>query len=267
MNALFFDTHVHLPDHEFDWSAYRARSVAAGVPWLLFCGSGMEQCERIAALSDADPRVFFAAGVHPHECAKAGFDMPAESFAVFASHPRHVAVGEIGLDFYYGLSPEDRQIASFADYLNLALKLDKPAIAHLRDKDGSLRAYDAALELLAPFSRQGGRFVLHAFAGTPELLDKFAALGAYFGVGGMVTFRRADNIRALAVRYPDDRFLLETDAPYLAPVPHRGEENHPALLPCTAEFLAALRGVALETLAEQALANSKRLFRAELDPA
>lgn len=264
MSPLFFDTHVHLPDHEIDWNEYYSRSLRSGVPWLLFCGSGMDQCERIASLSDSEPRVFFAAGTHPHECAQSGFDQPAEAFRVFSSHPRHVAVGEIGLDFYYGFSPEDRQIASFSDYLNLALSLDKPAIVHLRDKDGVSRAYDAAFELLAPFARQGGRFALHAFAGSVEQMEKFAELGAWFGVGGMVTFRRADNIRLLAVRYPDDRFLLETDSPYLAPVPHRGEENHPALLPCSASALAALRGVPLERLAEQALLNSKRLFRVEL---
>ncbi|MBR3505462.1 MAG: TatD family hydrolase, partial [Lentisphaeria bacterium] len=138
---------------------------------------------------------------------------------------------------------------------------DRPAIVHTRDIDKGTLAYDDAYGLLSEFARAGGRFVLHSFAGSIADFERFAALGAYFGCGGMVTFKKADNIRALALRYPEDRLLLETDSPYLAPVPFRGQENHPGFLPWTAHALAALRGWSMEKTVTLTTSNAKRFFR------
>ena len=185
----------------------------------------------------------------------------AAAFEAFSDAPRFAAVGEIGLDYYYERDTRDTQIRVFRAFLELALRLDRPAIVHTRDADGGTLAYGDAFGPLSDFASAGGRFVLHSFAGSLADLERFAALGAFFGCGGMVTFKKADNIRALALRYPEDRILLETDSPYLAPVPFRGQENHPGFLPWTAHALAALRGWSMKTTAALTTSNAKRFFR------
>jgi len=255
-----FDTHAHLGDDGCpDEAEFYRRAEEAGVPWVLLCGSDLDSSRRAAEFASHFSRVYFAAGLHPldvekHPCGTAEFE-------AFAAVPRFAAVGEIGLDYYYEAETRQKQLDVFRDFLGLALRLDKPAVVHTRDRDGSSAAYDDAFSLLSDFAGAGGRFVLHSFAGSLAELDRFAALGAYFGCGGMVTFKKADNIRALALRYPEDRILLETDSPYLAPVPFRGKENHPEYLPWTARALAALRGWSTERTASLTTSNAKRFFR------
>ena len=203
--------------------------------------------------------VYFAAGLHPLDIMKHPGE--ADEFKSFAEAPRFVAVGEIGLDYYYERDTREKQLEVFRSFLELALHLDRPAIIHTRDVDGSMLAYDDAYGILSDFAHAGGQFVLHSFAGSIADFERFDALGAYFGCGGMVTFKKADNIRALALRYPEDRILLETDSPYLAPVPFRGQENHPGFLPWTAHALAALRGWSMKTTAALTTSNAKRFFR------
>ncbi len=255
-----FDTHAHLGDDGCpDEAEFYRRAEDAGVPWILLCGSDLETSRRAAEFASHFDRVFFAAGLHGLDVEKHPGE--AAEFEIFADAPRFAAVGEIGLDYYYESETRQKQLGVFRDFLALALRLDKPAVVHTRDKDGSSLAYDDAYALLSDFASVGGRFVLHSFAGSVADLDRFAALGAYFGCGGMVTFRKADNIRELALRYPEDRILLETDSPYLAPVPFRGKENHPEYLPWTARALAALRGWSTERTAGLTTANAKRFFR------
>lgn len=258
MNTLF-DTHAHLTDADRDPAAYLARAEAAGVGEILFCSSGLENSERNAAFAASSEHFYFAAGVHPHDA-----ETMTEDFSIykkFASAPRLIAVGELGLDYFYDISPRERQMSVFRGFLELALEMDLPAIVHCRDKDGADEAYRDCFELLAPFASAGGRFELHAFAGTPAWLEKFASLGAVFGVGGMLTFKRAENIREVVALMPRDRVMLETDSPYLAPVPHRGETNHPALLPYTARALAVLYSMSLEKLTDLTTENAHRFFR------
>lgn len=255
-----FDTHAHLGDDGCpDEAGFYRRAEEAGVPWILLCGSDLETSRRAAEFAAHFERVFFAAGLHALDVEK--HPCPAEEFEFFADAPRFAAVGEIGLDYYYESETRQKQLGVFRDFLALALRLGKPAVVHTRDKDGSSLAYDDVYALLSDFASAGGTFVLHSFAGSVADLERFAALGAYFGCGGMVTFKKADNIRELALRYPEDRILLETDSPYLAPVPFRGKENHPEYLPWTARALAALRGWSTERTAELTTANAKRFFR------
>ena len=255
-----FDTHAHLGDDGCpDEAEFYRRAEDAGVPWILLCGSDLETSRRAAEFASHFDRVFFAAGLHGLDVEKHPGE--AAEFEIFADAPRFAAVGEIGLDYYYESETRQKQLGVFRDFLALALRLDKPAVVHTRDKDGSSLAYDDAFALLSDFASEGGRFVLHSFAGNVADLDRFAALDAYFGCGGMVTFKKADNIRELALRYPEDRILLETDSPYLAPVPFRGKENHPEYLPWTARALAALRGWSTERTAGLTTANAKRFFR------
>ena len=261
-----FDTHAHLGDDGCpDEAEYYRRAEEAGVPWLLLCGSDFESSRRAAEFASHFDRVYFAAGLHPLDIGKhPGDEETLDEFTaerVFRRDSKFVAVGEIGLDYFYDRGTREKQLEVFRSFLELALRLDRPAIIHTRDVDGSSLAYDDAYRLLSIFAGAGGRFVLHSFAGSLADLDRFAALGAYFGCGGMVTFKKADNIRALALRYPEDRVLLETDSPYLAPVPFRGKENHPAFLPWTAHSLAALRGWSMQKTVNLTTSNAKRFFR------
>ena len=261
-----FDTHAHLGDDGCpDEAEYYRRAEEAGVPWILLCGSDFESSRRAAEFASHFDRVFFAAGLHPLDVLKhPGDEETLDEFTaecVSRRDPKFVAVGEIGLDYYYERDTREKQLEVFRSFLSIALRLDRPAIIHTRDVDGSTLAYDDAYALLSDFAQAGGRFVLHSFAGSIADLERFAALGAYFGCGGMVTFKKADNIRALALRYPEDRILLETDSPYLAPVPFRGKENHPEYLPWTAHSLAALRGWSMQKTVTLTTSNAKRFFR------
>jgi len=261
-DCRLFDTHAHLGDDGCpDEAEFYGRAAEAGVPRILLCGSDYEGSRRAGEFASHFDGVYFAAGLHPLDIVK--HPDPAERFEAFSGAVRFVAVGEIGLDYYYEAETRDQQLAVFRSFLELALHLDKPAIVHTRDRDrdGGTLAYDDAYALLRDFAADGGRFVLHSFAGGIADLERFAALGAFFGVGGMITFKKADNIRALALRYPEDRILLETDSPYLAPVPFRGKENHPCLLPWTAHALASLRGWSMSHTAETTTANAQRFFR------
>ena len=265
-----FDTHAHLGDDGCpDEAEYYRRAEEAGVPWILLCGSDFESSRRAAEFASHFDRVFFAAGLHPLDVLKhPGDEETLEEFTaecVSRRDPKFVAVGEIGLDYYYERDTREKQLEVFRSFLSIALRLDRPAIVHTRDVDGSTLAYDDAYALLSDFAQAGGRFVLHSFAGSIADLERFAALGAYFGCGGMVTFKKADNIRALALRYPEDRLLLETDSPYLAPVPFRGKENHPEYIPWTAHSLAALRGWSMQKTVTSTTSNAKRFFRIPLE--
>lgn len=252
----FFDTHFHYRESDFPPAEYYAVSLRASVPWLLACSSDYEDACRAAAFAEKFDKVFFAAGVHPHEASN--LDVDVSEFAVFAGKSRFAAIGEIGLDFYYETSDRKSQIRVFSDFLDLSLKLNVPAIVHCRDKDSSFDAYESAYSLLKPFSEKGGRFVIHCFAGSREWAEKFGALGAMFGVGGIITFNKAQELRDIIASIPMANILLETDAPYLAPVPNRGKVNHPSMLPFTAKKLAEMKGISIE---ECALATTENAFR------
>ena len=183
-----------------------------------------------------------------------------EDFRKFRNSTRLAAVGEIGLDYYYESTDRQTQINVFQSFLNLALAWDLPAIIHCRDKENVEQAYLDAYEMLLPYSQKGGRFVLHCFAGTAEWAERFASLGAYFGIGGLITFKKAENIRTMADTLPLDRVLLETDSPYLAPVPFRGKTNHPALLPYSGEAFALLKQKSTQEIRELTTKNAFRFF-------
>ncbi len=226
---------------------------------LLACGADYLESRRAMEFAQVIPDAWFAAGVHPHQAGD-HLESPAD-FSEFRAHPRLAAVGELGLDYFYDHSERTLQRRVLEVFLGLALEWNRPAIIHLRDRDGSDDAYRDAAALLTPFAAAGGRFVIHCFAGTPAWAERFLELGACCGVTGMVTFRRADNIREVLRVIPDDRLLIETDSPYLAPVPHRGEQNHPGYLILIAARIAAERGVPVDRIAALTTANARRFFR------
>ena len=266
-----FDTHFHFSGDttpaeylnlvDADMARAGERSGLTETPelWLVSVGGDYLESVRAKAFASVTPRCFFAAGVHPHEAA--AFLAERRDFAVFRDDPKLVAAGELGLDYYYELSDRAAQRQVFAEFLDLALSWDRPAIVHLRDRDGAEDAYREGAELLEPFARRGGRFVIHCYAGSREYMDRFLGMGAYVGVTGMATFRAAENIRAMLAAIPDDRLLIETDSPYLAPVPFRGSANTPGMLPLVAAEAARVRGTTVDELALLTWRNACEFYR------
>lgn len=274
--ALLVDTHLHLDDRRFeeDREAVLVRARLAGVGAVLSCGADLASSRKNLQLadryngpapvrrSDGDgalprARIWVAVGIHPHEAARAGdLDAAIGTLEAMASHPAVVAIGEIGLDFHYDLSPRPVQHEVFERQLALSRHLGKPVIIHARE---------AEEVVLAALQRHDGvRGVLHAFAGSTEQARLALDRGWFLGVGGMLTFRTADNVRAVAQWAPLERLLLETDAPYLAPVPHRGKRNEPAYVPIVAEKLAELRGLSVQEVAEATTRAARELFGVHL---
>lgn len=255
---IWTDTHFHAGDYLPDFSAYVREAGEGGVGRLLLCASGAGEILPARETAAAFPPIYYAAGIHPHNAESDRDFLPR--LDKFAADPKLAAAGEIGLDYYYDFSPRAAQLEILEYQLDWALRHGLPAVLHCRDKADSETAYQDLYSLLKPFADGGGCFVLHCYAGSPDFAEKFAALGSYFGVGGMITFGKADNIRALAKLLPLSRLLLETDAPYLAPKPYRGKPNHSKYIPLIGAKLAEVKGITPEECARVTTGNAFRLF-------
>ena len=250
--AGLVDSHCHLADPAFDADreVVLSRARAAGVGAVVVVADGVDTAERCLALA-ARPGLFATAGVHPHRAAE--FDAAAaERVEALLREPRVVAVGETGLDYHYDLSPRERQREAFAWHLQRAAATGKPVVVHSREADEDT----ARLLADAPAGLTG---VLHCFSAGPAVLDAALARGLAVSWSGMVTFKKWD-ARAALERVADEALLVETDAPYLAPVPHRGRRNEPAYVALTVARLAELRGTTVERVAALTGANARRLF-------
>jgi TatD DNase family protein len=251
------DSHCHLdfPQFDADRAEVVRRAVDAGVMALVNPGTDLESSRRALALAEEYGQVYAAVGVHPHDASTLSRDTLA-ALRRLASHPRVVAIGEIGLDYYRDLSPRDEQRAAFDRQLALAAELDLPVIIHMRDSEDDVMA---ALRSWAVGGHPG--CVLHAFSGDQAMAEEAILLGFFLGVAGPLTFKNARRLPEIVTRMPSDRLLVETDAPYLAPHPYRGKRNEPAHVALVAERLAELRAAPLEELSKQLTANARRLFR------
>jgi len=257
---MFVDSHAHIDGEEFDADRDEvvARARAAGVRAILNVGTGDPHggnFERAAAVAERYEGVYAAAGVHPHDARL--YDDAAERrlLEVLRGSRRMVALGEIGLDYHYDNSPRDVQREVFARQLRLARAEGLPVIIHSREAD------EDTLEILrAEYEGSASGGVMHCFGGGPSLAEGALALGFCISFAGNVTFKKADALREVAAVVPAERLLVETDCPFLAPVPHRGRRNEPAHVVETARFLAALRGVAHEELGRATSENFARLF-------
>lgn len=255
---MYFDSHCHVQDAAFDGDRREVleRARAAGVVEIVAIGADPESAGRARVLATAfetgaGPRVWHTAGLHPHEASRWGPDVEAAITGHLAAGA--VAVGEIGLDYHYEHSPRDAQRAAFAAQLALAAGHSLPVVIHSRD------AEDDTLATLAESDVPGERIVLHCFSGTPEMLDRGVERGCYVSFSGMVTFPSFPGERVVP-RVPIERLLAETDAPYLAPVPHRGKRNEPAYVVRTVAALAAIRRVAADEMAAVTRANARRFY-------
>ena len=252
-----FDTHFHFYG-DVSPEEYLAAVKTPELAWLLAAGANFDESGKAQLFAECIECAWFAAGVHPHSASEYAHDIAM--FDKFKGHPKLAAVGELGLDFYYENSEKKIQYAVFEKFLALALDWKLPAIVHCRDKDDKFDAYAECYTLLQDFARSGGRFVVHCFAGTPAWAEKFLELGAFIGITGIVTFPKAVNIHENIRVIPDDRLLIETDSPYLAPVPYRGKTNNPGYLIKVAEKIASLRGCPVEDIADITTANAFRFF-------
>ena len=247
------DSHCHLDDAQFDGDRDEAiaRARAAGVSTMLAIGTGNGPPDLEAGIRLAERYEGFYAtvGVHPHDAAKAGDDTFLR-LAELAMHPKVVAIGEIGLDYHYDFSQREVQRRVFARQIEVASAAAKPVAIHTRE------AWDDTLAILRAHGAAKGIF--HCFTGGAGEAEQALDLGFHLGFGGVVTFPKAENVREAARLTPDDRLLLETDCPYLAPAPHRGKRNEPAFLPEIARRLARVRGTTMESVAQLTTANFAR---------
>lgn len=251
------DTHAHLGLCEADDAELIAAAAEAGVRRILTVGLGEDSNPGAAALAETHDEVFACVGRHPNGAT--GFDPAAgEAIEEMCGRPGVVAVGETGLDFYRDRADPDDQRRAFAAQIEIAGRVGKPLVIHLRDRDGSERAVEEAFTTLA--SSADGDVILHCFSAGPAWAERAAEHGWYCSFAGNLTYPKADLLREAAGVVPADRLLVETDSPFLAPQPVRGKPNQPANVVATAERLAEVRGVAYGELEETVEANAARVF-------
>ena len=252
-----FDTHFHW-DGKTSPETIIEEAKQNSVNYAVCIGGDCESSRESMEFANAVENCWFAAGVHPHEASK--FDGDLSSFSELFSNPKMVAVGEVGLDYFYGFSDKKSQWSTMEKFAGCALDLNKPLIVHCRDKDETFDAYKECYQILRDFAQSKGRFVVHCFTGNDHWLDKFLELGTYIGITGMVTFPKAENIRRLVPGIPNDRLLIETDSPYLAPKPYRGKTNYPKYLIEVAKKLAEVKSQSIEELAQQTTSNAMAFY-------
>ena len=259
---MWIDSHTHVTASEFDADrdAVMERARAAGVEGFVAIGAGwgIEANEAAVALAAREDDVFAAVGVHPHD-AKLLDDAGRARIRAWLERPRVVAVGECGLDYHYMNSPREVQRAVFAEHVAMARGRDLPVVIHVRGDDGE--AWEELLDIWLAEGRGDVTGVLHCYTGSLDFACR--ALDARLDVSfsGIVTFKTAADLRAIAAALPLDRILVETDCPLLAPVPHRGQRNEPAHVAAVGATIANVRGIPVEEVARATAANTRRLFR------
>jgi TatD DNase family protein len=250
---MLVDSHCHLdfPDFAAEREAVIARARAAGVGSMLTIGTRLDAFDGVLAIAEANENIWCSVGAHPHEAADHG-DLAPDLLSSLAAHPKVVGIGETGLDYHYNLSPRDIQQRVFRTHIAASRATGLPLIIHAREADD-----DIASILLVEQPPPG---VLHCFSSGRGLAEAALRIGFYISISGIVTFKNADELRAIVRDVPIDRLLVETDSPYLAPVPHRGKRNEPAFVTATVAAVAVLKGVGPETLAAATTFNFFRLF-------
>jgi TatD DNase family protein len=254
---MLVDSHCHLDYYTAaELPDILARAAASGVGEMVTIGTTMAQSARLPGLIAGHPNLWCTVGVHPHHAAEAPIPAP-EELAERAGDPRVIGIGESGLDYFYDRSPRDVQAENFRAHIRGARLAGLPLCIHARDAD------DDIASILQQEREQGGAFdfLLHCFSSTRRLAEAALAMGGSISFSGILTFPKSTELRDIARDVPLDRLLVETDAPYLAPVPFRGKRNEPAWVAHTASVLAEVHGLSPEAMAEVTTANFRRLFR------
>ncbi len=253
---MLVDSHCHLdfPELAADRAGVLARAKAAGVERVVTISTRVERFDEIRAIAEENAEVWCSVGTHPHH-ADQELHIQVDDLVRLAEHPKCIAIGEAGLDYFYDNAPKQAQETGFRRHIAAARITGLPLVIHARSADEMTAA------ILRDEAEQGAfPFVLHCYTGGLELAKVGLSLGGYVSFSGIITFKNAESIREVARMVPKDRFLVETDAPYLAPIPHRGETNEPAYTRHTAEYLASVRSTSFEALAAVTTDSFYRLF-------
>ncbi len=255
MNGIF-DSHAHYDDAAFDEDRHELLSALPrqGICAVINCASDIEGSRACLELSERYDYIYAACGVHPHEASKVGIGW-LDELKTLCNSPKCVAVGEIGFDYHYDFSTPEEQLTIFESQLALANELSLPVVIHDRE------AHEDTLRLLKKYKPKG---VLHCFSGSVELAREIVGIGMYIGLGGAVTFKNARKPVEVAAYVPADRLLTETDCPYMAPVPFRGQRCDSRMIANTVSVLAAVRGVSEEEILTITRENASRLFDVKL---
>lgn len=252
---MLVDSHCHLNYPQLaDTTGVIARAKAAGVLLMQTISTQRNDFAEVKALADAHPEIYCSIGIHPHE-AEPHEDITEEELLREASHPRVIGIGETGLDYYYEHSPRKAQQDLFRRHIAVARELDLPVIVHSRDADE-----DTVAILANEMQKESFRFLIHCFSSTKYLADESVKLGGYISCSGILTFKKSQALRDAVADVPLDRLLVETDAPYLAPEPHRGKPCEPAYTALTAQTVAKVKSVSVEEVAHITSENFFRLF-------
>lgn len=253
---MLIDSHCHLdfPELAADRAGVLARARAAGIDGMVTISTRVKRFDEIVAIAEAHPEVWCSVGTHPHN-ADEELDIFPEDLVRLSAHPKCIAIGEAGLDYFYDNAPKEAQAEGLRRHIAASRTTGLPLVIHSRKCDDDMAA------ILREESGQGEfSFVLHCFTAGMELARTALELGGYISFSGIITFKNAEEIREVAKMVPADRYLVETDAPYLAPIPHRGSTNEPSFVAHTAAKVAEVRGIPLEQLGAETTQNFFRLF-------
>jgi TatD DNase family protein len=253
---MYFDSHVHLNDEQYlaDLDDVIAGAIAANVTRMVCIGWDAPSSERAVAIAESHEGVFAAVGIHPEAAHRVG-EEDFDRIASLLTHPKVVAVGEIGMDRYWDSTKTEVQKTAFIRQIRLAERHQKPIVVHMRE------ATLETLSVLRGYKPESMRGVMHCYGGSVESLDAFLRLGMNISLAGPVTFKNARVAKEVAAAIPADRLMIETDAPYLAPHPHRGQRNESKYVPLVAAAIAAIRGISCEETARLSYRNAASLFR------
>lgn len=258
---MLVDSHCHLDfdDFEGDLEEIIEKAKEYNVSTILNAGNNIGELENQLKISEKYPFIYTAAGVHPHNASEYQ-DIKAEDIIAKTKHKKVVGIGECGLDYYYDYSPRDTQIRVFLEHVKAAQKTGLPLIIHNRDSDEDMINILSEQYKIAPFNGE-----LHCFSSTKKLADFALSIGFYLSASGMITFNKTAELREIFANAPIDRLLIETDAPFLAPVPKRGKRNQPAYVYYVAEKLAQIRDMTFDEIADITTNNFFNLFRKASD--
>lgn len=250
------DSHCHLdfPDFADELDDVVARAGRAGISHMVTISTHVSKFPQVKAVAERYENIFCTVGIHPHQ-AESEPEITVEELTELADHPKVVGIGETGLDFFYEHSPRDIQERQFRTHIDVARNTGLPLIVHTRDADTDTIRILEEEHAKGPFPG-----LIHCFSASQDLAERMIAIGFYISFSGIVTFKKADELRDVAAAVPEDRILVETDSPYLAPVPRRGKRNEPAFTAFTAAKVAEVRGIAPSDIATLTTANFRRLF-------
>jgi TatD DNase family protein len=260
MDVELIDSHCHL---NYDYAPKSVDDLVreaadAGVRTLVTVGTDLKALPVMVAISDRFPNVYHTVGIHPHEAETIG-PGDLETIEKASHHPKCRAIGEIGLDYHYDHSPREVQLKQLEDQLEIALRRSLPVVIHAREaEDDLLAALTRYAARCAPSQIPG---IIHCFSGTQKFGQACLDIGFYISFSGILTFKTAEDLRVSARAFPLDRILVETDSPYLAPIPYRGKKCEPSMVRMTAQKLAEIKGVSLEEIAAATTANTRRVFK------